>query len=171
MNFTELLIFVFFFGKSSDCFNFMLMVFGSQFICTIIQLRNSGKRSYTAINNPPTWKDAQTYCRTYHTDLAMIENAQENVEVMSVMSTDIAWIGLYREPWRWSDNSSSSFTNWQDRQPDNYAGEYCVAESSDHGWHDLKCDYKTFFWGVTPIICKFCLSALNGHGRVDLEMW
>ncbi|XP_023249201.1 macrophage mannose receptor 1-like [Seriola lalandi dorsalis] len=97
-----------------------------------------GQRTYTAINNPLTWKDAQTYCRTYHTDLAMTENAQENVEVMSVMSTDIAWIGLYREPWRWSDNSSSSFTNWKSGEPDNYGGENCAAENLDHGWHDLK---------------------------------
>uniref|UniRef100_A0A3B4UCY5 C-type lectin domain-containing protein n=1 Tax=Seriola dumerili TaxID=41447 RepID=A0A3B4UCY5_SERDU len=81
-----------------------------------------GKRTYTAINNPLTWKDAQTYCRTYHTDLAMIENAQESRNVTSVMSEHYSWIGLYREPWKWSNNSRSSFRNWRSGEPNNYGG-------------------------------------------------
>uniref|UniRef100_A0A3B4XXF4 C-type lectin domain-containing protein n=1 Tax=Seriola lalandi dorsalis TaxID=1841481 RepID=A0A3B4XXF4_SERLL len=122
--------------------------------CNLFYTNPPGQRTYTAINNPLTWKDAQTYCRTYHTDLAMTENAQENVEVMSVMSTDIAWIGLYREPWRWSDNSSSSFTNWKSGEPDNYGGENCAAENLDHGWHDLKCDYKISFFPSSQNLCE-----------------
>uniref|UniRef100_A0A3B4UC68 C-type lectin domain-containing protein n=1 Tax=Seriola dumerili TaxID=41447 RepID=A0A3B4UC68_SERDU len=106
-----------------------------------------GKRTYTAINNSLTWSGAQTYCRTYHTDLAMIENAQENAEVMSVKLTDIAWIGLYREPWRWSDNSSSSFRNWQSREPDNsQKKEHCAAERLDHAFADLDCNSELAFW-------------------------
>uniref|UniRef100_A0A3B4UBM4 C-type lectin domain-containing protein n=1 Tax=Seriola dumerili TaxID=41447 RepID=A0A3B4UBM4_SERDU len=116
------------------------------YFSSIVDTNPPGKRTYTAINNPLTWKDAQTYCRTYHTDLAMIDNAEENADVMSLMSTQYVWIGLYREPWRWSDNSSSSFTNWQSGQPNNYDSDYCAAESLGHVWADVNCDTKCFFW-------------------------
>ncbi|KAG7216472.1 hypothetical protein INR49_001958 [Caranx melampygus] len=80
-----------------------------------------GHRVYTVINRSLTWTEAQTYCRTHHTDLATIENVEENAEAVSVMTTNSvseAWIGLYRVRWRWSDNSNSSFTNWNSGQPD-----------------------------------------------------
>uniref|UniRef100_A0A3B4YBD2 C-type lectin domain-containing protein n=1 Tax=Seriola lalandi dorsalis TaxID=1841481 RepID=A0A3B4YBD2_SERLL len=98
-----------------------------------------GQKIYTLIGILRTWSDAQTYCRTNHKDLAMIENAQENAEVMSKFpSAGRWWIGLYRVPWRWSDNSNSSFKNWQSGQPDvYYKDEHCVAENSDHDWADV----------------------------------
>uniref|UniRef100_A0A3B4XQ31 C-type lectin domain-containing protein n=1 Tax=Seriola lalandi dorsalis TaxID=1841481 RepID=A0A3B4XQ31_SERLL len=116
------------------------------YFSSIVDTNPPGKRTYTAINNPLTWKDAQTYCRTYHTDLAMIENAQESTNVTSVMSEHYSWIGLYREPWKWSDNSRSSFRNWQSGEPNNYGGVNCVAETSGHFWIDMNCDTKLFFW-------------------------
>ncbi|XP_023249200.1 macrophage mannose receptor 1-like [Seriola lalandi dorsalis] len=128
-----------------------------------------GKRTYTAINNPLTWKDAQTYCRTYHTDLAMIENAQESTEVTSVMSTQYVWIGLYREPWKWSDNSRSSFTNWQTGQPNNYGGQNCVVENLDHVWADLNCDTKLFFWCYKDLRVKKTMVKIKIQSVADLS--
>ncbi|XP_071325138.1 macrophage mannose receptor 1-like [Trachinotus anak] len=106
-----------------------------------------GQRTYTLIPTQLSWKDAQTYCRTNHTDLATIETVQENAEVMSVKSSHNAWIGLYRVPWRWSDKSNSSFRNWKSGQPNNYDGtEHCVVENADHSWHDYDCNRTFFFW-------------------------
>uniref|UniRef100_A0A3Q1GTE2 C-type lectin domain-containing protein n=1 Tax=Acanthochromis polyacanthus TaxID=80966 RepID=A0A3Q1GTE2_9TELE len=117
-------------------------------LITVVQLDNNQK-TYTLIQEMKSWTDAQAYCREHHTDLAMIENDQENMQVMSVLSVSAysAWIGLYRQPCRWSDNSSSSFTNWRDGEPNNgNRNQYCVAESSDHLWIDESCDNKLAFW-------------------------
>uniref|UniRef100_A0A3B4ZVH9 C-type lectin domain-containing protein n=1 Tax=Stegastes partitus TaxID=144197 RepID=A0A3B4ZVH9_9TELE len=54
-----------------------------------------GQKIYTLIQNSMNWKDAQAYCRTHHTDLAMIENDQENGQVMSLLPNSKRWIGLY----------------------------------------------------------------------------
>uniref|UniRef100_A0A3B4BGL8 C-type lectin domain-containing protein n=1 Tax=Periophthalmus magnuspinnatus TaxID=409849 RepID=A0A3B4BGL8_9GOBI len=72
-----------------------------------------------------TWHDALAYCRLNYKDLAMIESAEENNQVSSLIQPYgyyTVWIGLYREPWRWSDNSLSPFTNWADGSPNNYNG-------------------------------------------------
>ncbi|XP_071326283.1 C-type mannose receptor 2-like [Trachinotus anak] len=130
----------------------------------------SGQRTYTLVTNQLSWKDAQTYCRTNHTDLATIETAQENTEVMSVKSTHTAWIGLYRVPWRWSDKSSSSFRNWQSGQPDNYDGtEHCVAENADHTWADMNCNSKHFFWCYQDLGVKKTMVRVKIQTVADLS--
>uniref|UniRef100_A0A3B4TMX2 C-type lectin domain-containing protein n=1 Tax=Seriola dumerili TaxID=41447 RepID=A0A3B4TMX2_SERDU len=103
-------------------------------------------RTYTFITNKVTWMDAQIYCRTHYTGLATIENARENEEVRSKISGQ-AWIGLYREPWRWSDKRSSYFRNWKHGHPNNNGGgKHCAAESPGHGWVDRDCNSKFSFW-------------------------
>ncbi|XP_071325133.1 macrophage mannose receptor 1-like [Trachinotus anak] len=115
------------------------------YFSSIVETNPSSQKTYTLVTNQRSWKDAQTYCRTYHTDLATIETAQENTEVMSVKSTHDAWIGLYGVPWRRSDKSSSSFRNWQNGEP-NGKTEHCAAENVDHSWYDLSCNTTFFFW-------------------------
>ncbi|XP_071327049.1 C-type mannose receptor 2-like [Trachinotus anak] len=128
-----------------------------------------GQKTYISITDKQSWKDAQTYCRTYHTDLATIETAQENTEVMSVMSVAIAWIGLYRVPWRWSDKSSSSFRNWYRGQPNNYGGQYCAAEESQHAWGDANCNSKSFFWCYKDLGVKKTMVRVKIQTVADLS--
>uniref|UniRef100_A0A665UHL0 C-type lectin domain-containing protein n=1 Tax=Echeneis naucrates TaxID=173247 RepID=A0A665UHL0_ECHNA len=90
-----------------------------------------------------SWKEAQDYCRTYFKDLAMIEDAEENTNVMSLLSNVQVWIGLYRNPWRWSDrNSNSSFRNWEAIEPNSEGQEHCVAENSQRYWADGDCHLR-----------------------------
>uniref|UniRef100_A0A4W6DLP1 C-type lectin domain-containing protein n=1 Tax=Lates calcarifer TaxID=8187 RepID=A0A4W6DLP1_LATCA len=99
---------------------------------------NANGKSYVFISTEKTWQEAQAYCREYHTDLALIENAEDNEAVRSLNAQSIAWIGLYRVPWTWSDKSSSNFTNWASGSPDNIDGdEHCVAEYLDSKWIEL----------------------------------
>uniref|UniRef100_A0A3B5BIC0 C-type lectin domain-containing protein n=1 Tax=Stegastes partitus TaxID=144197 RepID=A0A3B5BIC0_9TELE len=71
------------------------------------------EKTYTLIQRSMNCKDAQAYCRTHHTDLAMIENDQENTQMSPVLLPNIfVLIGLYQVSWEWSIKSSSSFTNW-----------------------------------------------------------
>uniref|UniRef100_A0A4W6CFB3 C-type lectin domain-containing protein n=1 Tax=Lates calcarifer TaxID=8187 RepID=A0A4W6CFB3_LATCA len=78
---------------------------------------NANGKSYVLVSMMQTWKEAQAYCRQYHTDLA------------SVRESGLVWTGLYRVPWTWSDKSSSNFTNWYPGEPDNvnnnHDTEYC----------------------------------------------
>ena len=101
------------------------------------------------ISDTRTWKSAQEYCRKHYTDLAMIENEEENAEANRTKPSGGApWIGLYRVPWTWSDKSKSSFTNWDPDNNWNYGGiEHCVAESQLHKWSDGDCSSKS------PFIC------------------
>ncbi|KAI3360772.1 hypothetical protein L3Q82_013006, partial [Scortum barcoo] len=107
----------------------------------------TNKKKYTLITNALNWTDAQAYCREYYTDLAMIENDDENADFLSVKGTVPLWIGLYRIPWTWSDNSKASFTNWMSGRPDNLDGvQHCVAHKEGHLWDDENCNDKHPFF-------------------------
>uniref|UniRef100_A0A3B5M1F2 C-type lectin domain-containing protein n=1 Tax=Xiphophorus couchianus TaxID=32473 RepID=A0A3B5M1F2_9TELE len=97
---------------------------------------------------------AQSYCRTHHTDLAMIENEAENSAVKQLIPVGVnVWIGLYRVPWSWSDKRPSLFRRWVSPEPDNYGGiQNCVCENTAHMWGDEKCS-------ATKAVC-FCLNVV-----------
>ena len=98
---------------------------------------------FTLVKAPSTWAQAQAYCRQHYTDLALIENAAENSQVTSVIQSS-SWIGLYREPWRWSSNIISSFTNWGSLG--DVTGYNCAAENTDHLWSPQNCDQRLPFF-------------------------
>ncbi|CAL8339812.1 unnamed protein product [Gadus morhua 'NCC'] len=61
-----------------------------------------------------TWEAARDHCQLYYYDLAVIESAEENEEVLSTLNTlnTSAWIGLYREPWVLSDGCKDVLIYW-----------------------------------------------------------
>ncbi|XP_056237633.1 uncharacterized protein LOC130172750 [Seriola aureovittata] len=80
------------------------------------------------------------------------------------------WIGLYRVPWRWSDNSNNSFKNWQSGQPDvYYKDEHCVAENSDHDWADVMCTDINFFWCYKDLRVKNTMVRMKIQTTADLS--
>uniref|UniRef100_A0A3P9KSA3 C-type lectin domain-containing protein n=1 Tax=Oryzias latipes TaxID=8090 RepID=A0A3P9KSA3_ORYLA len=108
---------------------------------------HQNKKNYVFINQAMSWSSAQQYCRKNYKDVAMIENQEENTEAQNAKpSSDVVWIGLYREPWTWSDGSKSSFRNWNDSYLNNYADkQHCGIENSDHNWDDLNCGMERVF--------------------------
>uniref|UniRef100_A0A4W6EME5 C-type lectin domain-containing protein n=1 Tax=Lates calcarifer TaxID=8187 RepID=A0A4W6EME5_LATCA len=94
-----------------------------------------------------TWVDVQSYCREKFIDLATINNHPGYFEKLRGVKD--VWIGLYREPWTlWSDSSNSTFTNWDDKQPNNNpAQQECGSLLAATGkWHDSQCEtLYTFF--------------------------
>ena len=71
-----------------------------------------GKARYLLISSSETWRDAQLYCRDRYTDLASVRNQEENQQIQNLTDGSAVWIGLFRDPWRWSDGSNSSFRRW-----------------------------------------------------------
>ncbi|KAI4890374.1 hypothetical protein NFI96_021532 [Prochilodus magdalenae] len=99
---------------------------------------------YVLVKGTMTWREAQNYCRENHADLASVRNQSENQEIYKAAQTsvrEVFWIGLFKDSWKWSDQSSSSFRYWATNQPDNQDGqENCTAVSmTNQGrWSDWK---------------------------------
>ncbi|XP_039456739.1 macrophage mannose receptor 1-like [Oreochromis aureus] len=91
-----------------------LMDFGCSndftFICY-----NEQNTSLNFIDNKKKWREAQSYCREHHTDLASgAEQLNEAVSKFKSSDEPLLWIGLFRDTWRWSDGSNYSYRHWRD---------------------------------------------------------
>ncbi|XP_051280572.1 macrophage mannose receptor 1-like isoform X1 [Dicentrarchus labrax] len=98
-------------------------------------------------NNLMTWTQAQSYCREHHTDLASVRNKAENKKVKELVpSGRDLWIGLFRDSWKWSDGSNSSFRYWLPGEP-TVKNEPCVAANFNNSgkWENWNCDLKRAF--------------------------
>ncbi|TRZ02521.1 hypothetical protein DNTS_026576 [Danionella cerebrum] len=101
---------------------------------------------FVLIDSAMSWRDAQSYCRLYHTDLFCITSEeQQNL----INSTSSIWIGLFRDSWEWSDKWSIAFRNWKPDQPLLSGSNGCVGLSTtDSGkWSQYNCDLQQ------PFIC------------------
>ncbi|KAI2662899.1 Macrophage mannose receptor 1 [Labeo rohita] len=100
--------------------------------------------SVLCYNEKKNWRDALNYCRLYHTDVAMIGNQDENTKLKLLLNINKlveAYIGLYRDTWKWSDQSSSVFSAWMLSEPNNYGGvEFCGQLTlPNEQWADASC--------------------------------
>ncbi|KAL6481105.1 hypothetical protein MHYP_G00091850 [Metynnis hypsauchen] len=121
------------------------------FVCFDKKKTNTDR--YILINETKIWRDAQSYCREHYADLTSVRNQDENQQIWNFANYSMSisvWIGLFKDSWKWSDQSDSSFRFWRSGQPDNQGGkENCAAVSmTDQGqWHDVACDT------TNPFIC------------------
>ena len=113
-----------------------------------------------------TWSDARTFCRSTYSDLSSIKTQQENQDVSRLLQNvtgganekesgegseegvpvPMAWIGLYRHFWKWSDQSSAPYSQWAIKQPDE--SKDCVVmevKSSSADWFSRPCSEKHVF--------------------------
>uniref|UniRef100_UPI003AAED0E4 macrophage mannose receptor 1-like isoform X2 n=1 Tax=Centroberyx gerrardi TaxID=166262 RepID=UPI003AAED0E4 len=61
-----------------------------------------------------SWREAQNHCRNIlSSDLVSIQSAEENEAVQKVSQSRTVWIGLFKDRWKWSDGSNSSFRYWK----------------------------------------------------------
>ncbi|KAL3967109.1 mannose receptor, C type [Sarotherodon galilaeus] len=116
---------------------------------------NAKNTSYILVKESRSWSEAQSYCRTYHTDLTSIRSKEEKSNITLTLNgsgVQYVWIGLYRDPWAfWSDNTTSTFTNWMPSQPNNYnSAQYCVTMYFMSGkWSDSACNEKAYVFCFT----------------------
>ncbi|XP_034721919.1 macrophage mannose receptor 1-like [Etheostoma cragini] len=123
-----------------------------------------------------TWTKAQNYCRANYTDLASVRNMADHQKIQLMMYGGANfWIGLFRDPWKWSDGSSSSFRFWKTGQPDNINGKQtCVAAdfSQSGAWEEWPCDVERAFICYVPVVRvtkKGMRVKFEKKGNVDLN--
>ncbi|KAF4111706.1 hypothetical protein G5714_008737 [Onychostoma macrolepis] len=108
-----------------------------------------------------SWKQAQRFCRENFLDLYTVKTESENqlLRMMNQNDSSCIWIGLYRDSWKWSDQTNtSSSLRWAVGQPDNLFGsEICAAVDEDGRIADELCSRRFFFF------CKSPLQGPPGH--------
>ncbi|CAI5669896.1 unnamed protein product [Oreochromis niloticus] len=116
---------------------------------------NARNTSYILVMESRSWSAAQSYCRTYHTDLTSIRSKEEKSKITLTLNgsgVQNVWIGLYRDPWSFcSDNTTSTFTKWGSSEPNNGNSiEYCGAFYLRTGeWSDCNCGSRFYFFCFT----------------------
>ncbi|KAF3839877.1 hypothetical protein F7725_018594 [Dissostichus mawsoni] len=99
------------------------------------------------VTETKSWRDAQNHCRGLSSDLISIHSAEENEAVHDLSESENVWIGLFKDSWKWSDGSMSSFRYWLPAQPNYLQGQNCTAVifKNQGKWNDLKCARKRSF--------------------------
>ncbi|XP_078140656.1 C-type mannose receptor 2-like [Centroberyx gerrardi] len=147
--------------------------FKQPFICYNGAIEAQDSSRFILVNESKTWTEAQSYCRERYTDLASVRNQAENDEIKMKNQGSNAWIGLFRDLWKWSDGSATSFTNWntENSEPNGYIAESCVA--SRYGkWEDWPCSQRFYFacYNDVPVTKQVVRVKLTKtDSSVDLE--
>ncbi|MGH0137945.1 UNVERIFIED_CONTAM: hypothetical protein FKN15_030372 [Acipenser sinensis] len=108
---------------------------------------SNSSKIYFLIEEGKTWTEAQQYCREHHTDLVSIKSASENEDLVKKAQGKPFWIGLFNNPWKWSDGGDFDFQNWNSGKPSGDENEKCVSIHRNEGtWKDEKCDTELPFF-------------------------
>ncbi|XP_016348407.1 macrophage mannose receptor 1-like [Sinocyclocheilus anshuiensis] len=104
---------------------------------------------YVFVSQSKSWSDAQTFCRQKHTDLVSVRNPDEKQLIQALVpQRALVFIGLFKDLFRWSDKSRSSFRRWSVGEPDG-SGACVLQKLSDiNTWADQNCAE------TRPFICQ-----------------
>ncbi|XP_069054162.1 macrophage mannose receptor 1-like [Lepisosteus oculatus] len=116
---------------------------------------------YFLVAEAKNWTEALTFCREHYTDLTRVRSQSENELVRVTAGGREVWIGLFTEPWKWSDGDVSTFRPWHVGEPNNYGGiESCGAvnlQGSARGsWNDYNCNttYAFFCYSGKRVVLR-----------------
>uniref|UniRef100_A0A6Q2YLN1 ZP domain-containing protein n=1 Tax=Esox lucius TaxID=8010 RepID=A0A6Q2YLN1_ESOLU len=95
--------------------------------------RQNAPQTYVLVFQWSTWYQAQSYCREYYTDLAIVRNQTEYQAILDETQNvyySSFWIGLYgNETWSDGDTSSNYYTNV------NRMNQSCVTAQYNHTYN------------------------------------
>ncbi|KAI4788942.1 hypothetical protein KUCAC02_035531 [Chaenocephalus aceratus] len=118
-----------------------------KFIC----YNETGPQKYFVIDELKNWLQAQSYCRTHHTDLISgithINEFKDRVdEFKNQHVSSHSWIGLFREIWSWSDGKNFSFRHWDPDSFKDVASKTCAMTTPNGTWSSDNCTYEKPFY-------------------------
>ncbi|KAI5620127.1 secretory phospholipase A2 receptor-like, partial [Silurus asotus] len=124
------------------------------FIC--YEAGNSGADRFIGVTNPQlSWSEAQTYCRTHYTDLASaLTQADNDLLAQIVYVQRYSWFGLYRDTWKWLNETVASNLQWNPGQPNNANPQENCGVLQDKMMGDENCNSLNHFFceiSVVPI--------------------
>ncbi|RXN24079.1 C-type mannose receptor 2-like protein [Labeo rohita] len=99
-----------------------------------------------------TWAEAQSYCREKYTALATVQSDEARAKLKEAANAvnfqSVAWIGYYRDVWRWSyQNMMIGYTRWDSSEPDLFnTNKSCVFVSRNGLWADTYCSEVRYFF-------------------------
>ncbi|XP_074518936.1 macrophage mannose receptor 1-like [Halichoeres trimaculatus] len=114
--------------------------------------KDSGRIS--VVPEKKSWREAQEYCRQNLMDLASARSQSENQALQHRVEGSgsyLVWMGLFRDAWKWSDRSSSSFRWWGSGQP-NKDGVCVLYRSSENRFYDRGCSSLFQFYCYNKIL-------------------
>ncbi|XP_054878875.1 macrophage mannose receptor 1-like [Poeciliopsis prolifica] len=107
--------------------------------------------SNVLVRQKMSWFDAQAYCRETHTDLTTIRDFDKNYRMTFLLPDStfsyqtfswsppaVAWIGLHRSDWVWSDGSVASYWPWA-TQATTQQTNCVMMDSSSGSWFQQSC--------------------------------
>jgi len=112
-----------------------------------------GSSCYKLFASSKTWQDAEDHCQKEGGHLTSIHSPEEQNLVVSLHSGSF-WAGgsdLDTEGnWKWTDNTSLSFTDWRKEEPNGEETENCLEliRVENSFWNDRQCSDPLYF------ICK-----------------
>lgn len=112
--------------------------------------KTASSSNFIFVNEMKIWKEAQSFCREHHTDLASVRNHAENEQIRMMLSQNQhTWIGLNRKSWSWTDGRFNPFTHWHtnNNEPNGDLSSTCVLIHQNQ-WEDRPCDTTLYF------VCK-----------------
>uniref|UniRef100_A0AAR2JVM6 C-type lectin domain-containing protein n=1 Tax=Pygocentrus nattereri TaxID=42514 RepID=A0AAR2JVM6_PYGNA len=99
----------------------------------LLTLSSCLSRQYYFVNVNKNWSEAQAICRQSYTDLATIENDNDQSSVIAAANGNFnsqIWIGQYEDlqnSWRWYLDDDTFYGNWLTGEPNNLGGtEHCT---------------------------------------------
>uniref|UniRef100_A0A3B4BED7 C-type lectin domain-containing protein n=1 Tax=Periophthalmus magnuspinnatus TaxID=409849 RepID=A0A3B4BED7_9GOBI len=133
------------------------------FITIFLGLFKGPVGKYIHVDMSQTWSEAQSYCQTKYSDLAVVNSQKDHELLVAVKTQDLSgWIGLHRDDvnvslWKWSGEGKMRYQNWAKDQPNNYEGRQNVVRMMSSGkWNDYPQGYYLTF---------YCYIRNNGFGK------
>uniref|UniRef100_A0A8C2JY92 C-type lectin domain-containing protein n=1 Tax=Cyprinus carpio TaxID=7962 RepID=A0A8C2JY92_CYPCA len=119
--------------------------------------RENVSQKYVLFSQGKSWSNAQTFCRQTHTDLVSVRNLDEDQQLQNLVLQNLGqnsgqrilvFIGLFKDDFRWTDNSSSMTRHWSIGEPDGSGACVVHSLSGSNKWADENCDQ------TRPFICQ-----------------
>ncbi|XP_017316426.1 macrophage mannose receptor 1 [Ictalurus punctatus] len=112
-----------------------------------------------------SWYGGQTYCRTYHTDLASADTLTDINQIQQLTAQQgTSWFGLFRDVWMWSDGTIPMGLKWGPGLPNNIDHDDNCGSVNNSLLMDRQCDNLFNFFCHTPYTVRYQVLKLQIKG-------